>query len=240
MNKTDSLKAAGQVAHELHLEIAKLAQAGVNLLEIEKFAAEYIKKAGMSPSFQGFHGYPCVTCLSVNEEVVHGIPRDYKLKEGDVLSVDLGVTCNGWIVDTARTHLIGHGDKIARKLIDTTAYALAEAIKICRPGNHTGDLGAVISEIVEGAGFAIIKELHGHGVGHTLQEPPTIANYGRKNTGVLLQEGMVLALEPITCLKPTSITVLDDDWTIVADNDLICAHVEDTIYLGRDQTIILT
>lgn len=238
--KLESLKKAGVVAHNLHLEIGKMANAGVNLLEIEKFALGYIQKVGMSPSFQGFRGYPSATCLSVNDQVVHGIPVDYELQDGDVLSVDLGVTKDGWIVDTARTHIVGSGDEQAKKLIEVTTTALREAIKLCRPNNRIGDLGAKIEQIVEGAGFAIIGELNGHGVGRRLQEPPSIPNFGINNTGPTIKEGMVLAIEPITCLKPTSIDVLDDGWTILASNGLICAHVEDTIIVTNNGPVTLT
>jgi methionyl aminopeptidase len=238
--KIDSLTKAGAIAHELHLHLANKSKIGANLLDLEEYALSFINKSGMKPSFKGFNGYPCALCLSVNEQIVHAIPRDYELKDGDVLSIDLGVTCSGWIVDTARSIIIGSATNDVIALLDATKRSLKEAIKICRPGNKTGDLGAIISKTVESAGFAIIPELNGHGVGRTLQEPPSIPNYGNKNSGILLKEGMVLAIEPITCLKPSSIEIEDDNWTIVAKNGLKCAHFEDTVYITDSSPIVLT
>ncbi|HUD20461.1 MAG TPA: type I methionyl aminopeptidase [Candidatus Saccharimonadales bacterium] len=240
MSKEESLRAAGKVAAQIHRLIGERAVIGANLLNLEQLAADIIAENQMTAPFKGFNGYPNVTCLSVNSEIVHGIPKDYELKNGDILSVDLGVACDDWIVDTARTHIVGTADEKARNLVETTRQALAEALKIATVGHTIGDIGATVQEIVENAGFAVVRELHGHGVGRTLQEPPSIPNYGQFGRGLPLKEGMVLAIEPITTLKPSTIAVEDDGWTIIAVKDVPAAHFEDTIIVGQNKCEILT
>ncbi len=212
---------------------------GLNLLTIEEFVQNSIKKAGMKPAFPTNH-FPAATCLSVNEEVVHGLPHDSELESGDVLKVDLGVWHQGWMVDTARTHSVGKIAPDVKKLLTVTETALEAAIDVCRPGNRVGDISAVIEKTVTKAGFAVIEELSGHGVGQQLQEEPTIPNVGRAGTGPVLKEGMVLAIEPITCLKPTKIAVLADGWTIFAQNGLSTAQFEHTILITTGQPEVLT
>jgi len=241
MNKPHpDLVAAGQVAGRIHAEIGQMVAPGVNLLEIETAIKDKIKQTGMKPAFLGYKSYPAVSCLSVNSIVVHGIPTNYKLRVGDVLSVDLGVTNNGWIVDTADTHAIGAVGEPVKKLLQTTRKALDEAILQIRPGSRTGDIGAKVQEVVEKAGFFIIKELTGHGVGKELQMPPSIPNFGKIGQGALIKEGMVLAIEPITALQKVRVEVEEDDWTIRAYPDVICAHFEHTVFVGPDGPVILT
>lgn len=239
-DKLSALQAAGKVAGALHTEIGALIRPGLNLLEIEELAEKRIKEAGMKPAFLGYHDYPAVTCLSVNDEIVHGLPRDYILEEGDVLKVDLGVSTDGWLVDTARTHGVGKITPQAQNLLDVTRQALEEAIKLCRVGQTTGDIGAVIEKTVKSAGCAVVPDLAGHGVGRTLQEEPSIMNYGKPGGGVALKEGMVLAIEPITSTKPTKIAILSDDWTIIAENGALTAQFEHTIIITDNEPIVLT
>ena len=234
------LIAAGRIAAEAHKEIAKLSQPGVNLLALEKRIKELIHNAGANAAFQGYKGYPAASCLSVNSAVVHAIPRDYVLRSGDVLSVDLGVEKNGWIVDTAQSHAIGKVAPRVTELLSVTKKSLDEAVKQAWAGNHTGDIGSVVQRIVEQAGFHIIKDLTGHGVGKELQMPPSIPNYGRAGTGAEIKEGMILALEPITAIQPVELTIEQDDWTIRAHPDVICAHFEHTIIVTKDGPVVLT
>ncbi|MCR4277490.1 MAG: type I methionyl aminopeptidase [Candidatus Berkelbacteria bacterium] len=234
------LAEAGRIAAFTHREVAALAIPGVNLLNIEKKVNELIMASGASAAFLGYKGYPSASCLSVNSAVVHAIPQNYVLKSGDVLSVDLGVEKNGWIVDTAWSHAVGLVTPRVSELLSVTKRSLDEAIKIARMGNTTGDIGHVVQTIVEKAGFHIIRDLTGHGVGKELQMPPTIPNYGRAGTGVELKEGMILALEPITAIQPVHLTVENDNWTIRAHPDVVCAHFEHTIVITKTGPVILT
>lgn len=240
VEKLNSLVEAGRVAAEIHQNVQKMLKPGLNLLEIEKFIDTEIAKNQMKPAFKGYKGYPAASCLSVNSQVVHGIPKDYCLKVGDVVSVDLGVTNNGWIVDTARTHAVGPAKKEVSQLLKTTQRALEKGIEQAKPGRKIGDISAAIQQEIEKDGFFVIRELTGHGTGRKLQEPPTIPNFGRASTGPNLQPGMVLALEPITALKPVNVTVESDDWTVLASPPTITAHFEDTIIVTDNEPIILT
>ncbi|HSX42011.1 MAG TPA: type I methionyl aminopeptidase [Candidatus Saccharimonadales bacterium] len=238
-NKLVALQAAGQVAAQIHQEVAAMIKPGLNLLEIEALANKRINEAGMKPAFPT-NKFPATCCLSVNEEIVHGLPHDFELAEGDVLKVDLGVMSDGWMVDTARTHGVGQISNDAKRLLTVTEAALEAAIKVCRAGNHVGDIGAIVEQTVKAGGCAVIRDLSGHGVGRTLQEEPTIPNFGRPGTGPILKEGMVLAIEPITCLKATKIAVLSDGWTIIAQNGLATAQFEHTILVTDNEPLILT
>lgn len=231
---------AGRLAAQVHQDIAKLIAPGLNLLTIEKRIAELIAASGMKPAFLGYKNYPAVSCLSVNSVVVHAIPQNYVLKTGDVLSVDLGVEKNGWIVDTAQTHAVGQVSPQIAKLLEVTKRALTEGIEAASAGNRTGDIGHIVQTIVESAGFYIIRDLTGHGVGKKLQMPPSIPNFGRAGTGALIKEGMILAIEPITALGPVSLTVEKDQWTIRAHPDVVCAHSEHTIVITKNGPVILT
>ncbi len=239
-DKLRSLKQAGEIAAQIHRRISEKVAPGINVLELEALAASLIKEAGLKPAFQGFKGYPAVTCISINDQIVHGIPTSRILEPGDVVSVDLGVTCDGWIVDTARTHIAGSASVESRKFIATAQAALDAAVKFCQDGCRVGDIGAEIEKIVTEAGFYVVEDLTGHGVGKTLQEPPTIPNHGRAGTGPVIKNGMVLAIEPIITTIPTKIGIASDGWTIIAIDDCLSAHVEDTIAITPDGPIILT
>ncbi|MEK7535338.1 MAG: type I methionyl aminopeptidase [Patescibacteria group bacterium] len=231
---------AGRVAAQIHQNVARLVRPGVNLLEIEDQISAQILVSGTKPAFLGYKKYPAVSCLSVNSAVVHAIPVNYVLRDGDVLSVDLGVKKNGWIVDTAWSHAIGKIDSRKRELLSVTKKALYEAIKVARVGNHVGDIGQIVQNIIEEAGFYVIRDLTGHGVGKKLQMPPSIPNFGHKGTGPELHEGMVLAIEPITALSRVSLTLEEDNWTVRAHPDVVCAHFEHTIVVTKGSPVVLT
>lgn len=235
-----SLIEAGKVAADLHLVISKLIKPGVNVLEIEALAKRAIADADMQPAFTGFNGYPAVTCVSINDEIVHGIPTNRVLEEGDIVSVDLGVSKNGWIVDTARTHPVGEVDTILKKLLQVTDKALIESFTVIKPGKTVGDIGAIIEKTVKDGHFYIVRDLTGHAVGKTLQENPTIPNHGRPGKGPTLKEGMVLAIEPITTVESCQIGIAEDGWTIVSDNGTYGAHFEDTVIVTADGPLVLT
>lgn len=233
-------QAAGRVAWDFFEEVATLIHPSLNLLEIEELARQRISEAGMKGAFLGFKGYPAVTCLSVNSAIVHGIPYSYELKEGDVVAVDIGINNAGYLVDTARTYGVGSLSTANSRLIQVTSDALNAVIPLCTEGTPIGDLGAVIQEIVEGAGFSIVEELTGHGVGATLQEEPSIPNYGKRGRGRKLEAGMVIAIEPITAIKPVRAAVLADGWTIIAEPDVATAHFEHTLLVTDKEPIVFT
>ena len=232
---------AGRVAAEIHQEISNMVGPGVNLLSIEKRIKELINSAGMKAAFLGYKNYPAASCLSVNSVVVHAPPRNYQLKSGDVLSIDFGVEKNGSIVDTAQSIAIGQVAPEVAKLLSVTKRALNEAIKISLAGLRIGDIGHCVQTIVEESGFYVIRDLTGHGVGKELQTPPTIPNFGRAGTGQEIKEGMILAIEPITALKPVKLTLNSDSWTVQAQPiDVICAHFEHTIVITKNSPVVLT
>lgn len=238
--KKDSLIKAGELASRIHRDVAAIIKPGLNLLEIEKYVNDEIRSNKMLPAFYGYKGYKFATCLSVNEEIVHGLPHDYELASGDIISVDLGVSCDGWMVDTARTHAVGTITPRLQQLLSSTAFALELAVQEARIDNTVGDIGATVEKTVTEAGFSVVKELTGHGVGKTLQEPPTVPNFGRKGSGPTLKEGMVIAIEPITSVDQTDIAILSDGWTIIASNGSPCAHFEDTVLITNDGPVVLT
>lgn len=233
-------QAAGKVAWDFFEELQNLIRPGVNVLEIEAVAKKRIEDAHMTPAFLGYKGYPAVTCISINSAIVHGIPRDEILQEGDVVAVDIGINNQGYLIDTARTYGVGKISPDRQKLLDTTARALEGVIPLCRAGVTTGDIGAAIQAIVEPAGLSIVKELTGHGVGETLQEEPSVPNYGKKGRGMRLNAGTVIAIEPITALKPVRVVVLADGWTIAASNDVPSAHFEHTLLITDGSPVVFT
>lgn len=238
--KKTSLIRAGKLAGQIHQAITDTIGVGVNVLDIEELAARMIKEAGLKPAFQGYKGYPAVTCISINEEIVHGLPRRYALESGDIVKVDLGVNCDGWLVDTARTHLIDEVDDASKRLLAASEAALTAAIDLCRDGVHVGSIGATVEKIVTDAGFAVVRDLTGHGIGRTLQESPSIPNFGHVGRGPILHAGQAIAIEPITSVIPTDIALLKDGWTIIATEPTISVHVEHTILITDGDPIVLT
>lgn len=240
MDKLKRLQEVGAVAKLAHAAAKAAIKPGVNILEIEQVIKETIVGAGMKPAFTGYKGYPAASCISINDEIVHGIPNDRILEEGDIVAVDLGVENDGFIVDTARTHPVGQVSGELNRLLSVTNNALSAGIKQAKPGHKTGDIGAAIEKVVKAGGFAVIRDLTGHGVGKTLQEPPSIPNFGQPGKGDAIKEGMVLAIEPITSINQTAIAILDDGWTIIALNHQPTAHFEDTVFITKDGPIVLT
>ena len=238
--KRERLIKVGLVAKEAHLAAAAVIRAGISTIIIEKSVKEVIERSGMKPAFLGYNCYPSVTCISINEEIVHGIPNDRILQTGDVVTVDLGVEDNGVMVDTARTHPVGKISNRSARLLKATKLALRMGIKQAIIGKKTRDIGFAVEKVINKAGFYVVRDLTGHGIGKTLQEPPSIPNFGRSGTGTPIKEGMVLAIEPITSTSETPIAIKSDNWTIVALDNCITAHSEDTILVTTDGPLILT
>ena len=239
------IRNAGKILASVSKKVKAAVKEGVTLKELDTLAKKLIEEAGAEPTFLGYQPYgaeiafPASICASVNEVIVHGVPTDYKLKSGDVLSLDFGVTYNGLIADGAFTVGVGKTSKEASELIETTYHALTLGIKECRKGKTVGDIGWAINDYVTKRGFKVVKGLTGHGVGVELHEEPTIFNEGHKNTGLKLKPGMVLALEPMVSAGDAYITQLKDDSYATRDKSL-SAHFEHTVLITEGNPEILT
>ena len=213
---------------------------GVTTRELDEAAERFIRSQGGEPAFKGYRGFPGSICTSPNSMIVHGIPGPYKLGRGDLISIDIGVIYDGWVADAARTFAVGPVTPIARKLLVTTEEALLVAVDYCRPGNRLGDVSHAIQEHVEAAGLSIVRTLVGHGIGRSMHEDPQIPNYGTPGTGVPLEDGMALAVEPMVTAGRHAVRVGDDHWAIYSQDGSLAAHFEFTIAITGDGPRILT
>jgi methionyl aminopeptidase len=229
------------VANTLAL-MRKHARVGVTTRELNQIAEEYIRSEGAVPSFLGYGqpGFPATICASVNEAVVHGVPNDRPLADGDILGVDVGAHSKGFHGDGAVTLAIGLISEVAQRLLEATEKALQAGIEMARPGSRLGDVSAAIQEVAESEGFSVVRALVGHGIGRELHEDPQVPNFGRAGRGVRLKAGMVLALEPMINAGTYEVEVLDDEWTIVTADRELSAHFEHTVAITEDGPRILT
>jgi methionyl aminopeptidase len=216
------------------------ARAGVTTLELDDAAERFIRSQGAEPAFKGYRGFPGSICASPNSMIVHGIPGNYKLQRGDILSIDVGVILDGWVSDAAVTVPIGPVSPIATRLMQTTRESLFEAVEQVRPGNHLGDVSAAVQRKVEADGFAVVRSLVGHGVGREMHEDPQIPNHGEPGTGPLLEEGMVLAIEPMTTAGEDGIRVGSDNWSVYSSDGSLACHFEHTVAVTAEGPRILT
>lgn len=236
------MRRSGQVVREVLEHVRKAVKPGSSTLDLEQAAAEKIRELGATPAFKGYHGYPCVLCTSINNEVVHGIPSgERKLRDGDLVSIDTGVVLNGYYGDSAITVAVGNqiGAK-ARKLLDVTAASLESAIREVKPGATLGDVGAAVQETVEAEGFSIVRDFVGHGIGTKLHEDPQVPNFGERGHGMALKAGMVLAIEPMVNAGRPGVQVLKDGWTAVTEDGSWSAHFEHTVAVTKDGALVLT
>ncbi len=236
----ESMAAAGAIHTQVLDLLSRKIRPGVTTADLDAAAEKLIRSHGATPSFKGYRGFKGSICASPNHMVVHGIPGPYKLKRGDILSVDVGVTKDGWVADGAITFAVGEVSPIAAKLLDVTRESLFKAVEQCHIGNHLGDIGAAVQGHVEGAGFSVIRSLVGHGIGRSMHEDPQIPNYGSPGRGVELQEGMVLAIEPMTTAGRHSVRMGDDGWAIYSQDSSLTAHFEFTVAITADGPQILT
>jgi methionyl aminopeptidase len=213
---------------------------GVTTKELDEAAERFIRSQGATPAFKGYRGFPGSICASPNEMIVHGIPGRYKLKRGDILSVDIGVVLDGWVADAARTFPVGPVSPVAEKLLEVTEESLMLAVPQCRAGNRLGDIGHAVQEHVEANGLSVVRSLVGHGVGRDMHEDPQIPNYGEPGTGPLLEEGMVFAIEPMVTAGRHAIRVADDGWSIFSQDNSLAAHFEFTIAITAGGPRVLT
>lgn len=230
---------AGKIVAECLKAIADNTKLGISTIELDSIAEEFILSRGGKPAFKGYRGYPASLCTSVNNVIVHGIPSDYKLKDGDIISLDLGVEFKGYIADSAITLPVGVVSDEASRLIQTTHDALYAGIDACKPGNRLSDISNAIQTLSESRGFSVVRELVGHGVGKRVHEDPQIPNYGPPHQGPILKEGMVLAIEPM--VNAGSFHVLaDDGWPVVTEDSRLSAHFEHTVAVNSRRPLILT
>jgi len=234
------MKEAGLIVWQVHQELAKAVQPGVTTLELDELAERLIRAAGGIPTFKGYRGYPASICASVNEEVVHGVPSGRKLREGDIVAIDLGVTYQGWVADSAYTHPVGQVDPETARLLEVTRAALEKGIAECYPGKRLGDVGHAIQAYVESHGFNVVRDFVGHGVGTQMHEDPQVPNYGPPGTRDLLRPGMVIAIEPMVNAGTWEVRVKRDQWTVVTADRKNSAHFEHTVAITEDGPVILT
>jgi len=213
---------------------------GITTRELDQAAEKFIRSQGSEPAFKGYRGFPGSICTSPNSMIVHGIPGGYRLARGDILSVDIGVIHEGWVADAARTFAIGPITPIARKLLTVTEEALFAGVGQCRPGNRLGDVSHAVQEHVEADGLSIVRTLVGHGIGRDMHEDPQIPNYGAPGTGVPLEEGMVLAVEPMVTAGRHGVRVGDDHWAIYSQDGSLSAHFEFTVAITAEGPRVLT
>lgn len=232
---------AGRILEIVHNELGKALHPGMSTMDIDRLGEEIIRSYGCIPSFLNYNGYPASICVSVNEEVVHGIPSTKRiLKDGDIVSLDAGVIYKGYHSDAARTHGIGEISKEASKLIRVTRESFFEGIKYAREGNHLFDISRAIGTYAESFGYGVVRDLCGHGIGTKLHESPQIPNYVLKRKGVMLKAGMTLAIEPMINMGTWEVKWLDDDWTVVSRDRSLSAHYENTVLITDGEPVLLT
>jgi len=236
----DKMAAAGAIlVRTLNLVAGKI-RPGVTTAELDAAAERFIRSQGAEPAFKGYRGFPGSICASPNSMVVHGIPGPYKLERGDILSVDVGVVLDGWVADAARTYPVGPVSPVARKLLETTEGALLAAVSQCVAGNRLGDVSHAIQVHVEERGLSIVRSLVGHGIGREMHEDPQIPNYGPPGRGAKLEEGMVLAIEPMVTAGRHQVRMADDHWAIFSQDGSLAAHFEFTIAVTAEGPRVLT
>lgn len=235
------IRVSCEIASQVLREVVAQVRAGMTTEDVDALAASLARARGTEPSFTGYLGYPSAICVSINDEVVHGLPsRQRKLKDGDIVGLDFGVKYRGYFSDLARTITIGTVSDEARRLIEVTSRALDRGIAQIKPGNHVGDVGHAVQSYVEGEGFSVVRDLVGHGVGTAVHEPPAIPNYGRAGSGVQFVPGMVVAIEPMVNAGAAAVKLLDDGWTFKTRDGSLSAHFEDTILVTERGHEILT
>ncbi len=225
----------------VHKEMEESIRPGMSTLDIDMIGESVIRKLGCIPNFKNYHGYPASVCVSVNDEVVHGIPNKKRiLQEGDIVSLDAGLIYKGYHSDAARTHAVGQISPAAQKLIDVTKQSFFEGIKMAKAGNHLYDISNAIDAFIKPYGYGIVRDLVGHGIGTELHEDPQIPNFAQRRRGMKLQAGMTLAIEPMINMGRADVEWLDDDWTVVTEDGSWSAHYENTILITDGEPEILT
>ncbi|MEP7170658.1 MAG: type I methionyl aminopeptidase [Bacteroidota bacterium] len=221
-------------------EVAKHIKPGMTTAALDKIAEEYIRSEGAIPAFKGYRGFPASLCTSVNAEVVHGIPGNRELREGDIISVDCGIIKDGWFGDSAYTFAVGEIDEAIVKLMRVTKESLYNAIEVVKEGNRVGDISWTVQEHAERNGFGVVRELVGHGVGKYLHEKPEVPNFGKRGSGMVLQNGLVIAIEPMINMGRKNVKTLSDKWTVVTSDNLPSAHFEHSVAVNGMKADVLS
>lgn len=234
------LKKGGRILADILDELVRQTREGVTSEYINELALSMIKEKGADPSFLGYNGFPAAVCISVNNEVVHGLPKPRPFRKNDIVSLDLGIRYQGLCVDKATTFPIGIINQSQKQFLNTVKNALDVAIKQAKPGNKIGHISSAIQNVIEKAGYSVIKVLFGHGVGRRVHEEPKVPNFGNQNEGPVLREGMVLAIEPMAAMGSGEVEVLKDGFTIASADNSLTAHFEDTIAITKDGAVVLT
>jgi methionyl aminopeptidase len=234
------IAAAGAILADCIDALAETAAPGMTTAELDRFAERFIRQHRGVPTFLGYRGFPASICASPNDMVVHGIPGKYRVAEGDLLSLDVGVTLDGYVADSAVTLPMGAVEPEARRLLDVTAESLEAGLAECREGRRLGDISHAVQEVVEAAGFSVVRSLVGHGVGKEMHEDPQIPNYGDPGRGPRLEEGMVFAIEPMVDAGAYDVVVADDGWAIHTADGSLSAHFEHTVAVGKKGPRVLT
>jgi methionyl aminopeptidase len=236
----ERMREVGKIVAHTHEVLKAHIKPGITTQELDAIAEEEIRKHNAVPAFKGYGGFPGSICTSINEQVVHGIPSGYVLKEGDIISIDIGAYKDNFFGDAAKTHGVGKISDEAQKLIDITKKSFYEGLKYCKEGYRLSDVSHAIQAFVESNGFSIVRDYVGHGIGTALHEDPQIPNYGNPGRGLRLVKGMVLAIEPMVNAGVYSVKTLDDDWTVVTTDNMNSAHYEHTVAITEDGPLLLT
>ena len=235
------LRRAGHIVYETHQYLKPFIKEGITTKELDRLGEAFIRKQGATPSFKGYQGFPNALCISVNDEVVHGIPSDYKLKNGDIVSIDIGACYQGYHGDSAWSYAVGEVSEEKKALLHDTEQALYEGLKAIRENAHIGDIGEAVETYALSHHLGVVRELVGHGVGTSVHEDPDVPNFGKKGTGPRLRKGMVIAVEPMLTLgSPEIYEDIDNGWTILTDDGSTSAHFEHTVVVLEDGCEILT
>ena len=234
------MRKAGNIVYRTHKYLEQYIKPGITTKELDKLAYDFIISQDATPSFLNYDGFPGSICTSINEEVVHGIPSNRKLKDGDIIGIDIGACYKGYHGDSAWSYQVGSVSREKAYLLEHTEKALFEGLKQVKPGNRIGDISSAIEEYATAHKLGVVRELVGHGIGTNVHEKPDVPNYGKKGTGPMLKEGMTIAIEPMLNLGTRKIYLLDDDWTIITQDGLPSAHFEHTVVVTKDGYQILT
>jgi methionyl aminopeptidase len=238
--EVEKMAQAGALVAETIALVGEQLEPGISMLELDRIAEEHIRSRGGIPTSKGYRGFPAALCISPNTMVVHGIPTEYRAREGDIVSIDLGVTLDGFVADSAYTFPVGEIDPEAQRLLEAGQDALAAGIEQARPGNRLSDISHAVQTVTEEAGFAVVRSLVGHGVGRSYHEDPQIPNYGPPGRGPLLAEGMTLAIEPMINAGGPDVEIHDDNWSISTSDGSLSAHFEHTVAITESEPRILT
>lgn len=235
------MRHAGHLLEQVHGELARHIKPGISTWELDHIGEKIIRDMGCIPNFKDYNGFPAAFCISINDEVVHGIPKkDRIVREGDLVKIDAGLIYKGYHSDAARTHLVGEGTKEALQLMEVTRQSFFEGIKFARAGRHLHEISAAIGNYAAGFGYGVVRDLVGHGIGTKLHEDPQIPNFPQRSRGIRLQPGMTLAVEPMINMGRADVCWLDDEWTVVTEDGSLSAHYENTILITEGDPEILT